>query len=111
MVFRFTTGPGGGVQFLFSLGEYGQTMGVIQGPNGNLYGLTYSDGTAGKGTVFELAADGSSFNVLHNFGDGTVQNDGEYPVGTLVVSSDNNLYGTTALGGSAGLGTVFRISP
>jgi uncharacterized repeat protein (TIGR03803 family) len=110
IVFRFTTGPGGGVQFLFSLGEYGQTMGVIQGPSGNLYGLTYSDGTAGKGTVFELSSDGF-FNVLHNFGDGTVQNDGAYPVGTLVVGSDNNLYGTTSGGGSAGLGTVFRISP
>lgn len=110
IVFRFTTGPGGGVQFLFSLGEYGQTMGVIQGPNGNLYGLTYSDGTAGKGTVFELSTDGS-FNVSHNFGDGTVQNDGAYPVGTLVLGSDNNLYGTTSGGGLAGLGTVFRISP
>ena len=111
MVFRFTTGAGGGVQFLVSEGEYGQTMGVIQGPNGNLYGLTYSDGTAGKGTVFEVSTAIPPFNVFHNFGDGTVQNDGENPVGTLVVGSDNNLYGTTGGGGSAGLGTVFRISP
>jgi uncharacterized repeat protein (TIGR03803 family) len=87
------------------------TMGVTEGPNGNLYGLTDLDGTAGKGTVFEVSADGSSFAVLHNFGDGTVPNDGNTPVGTLVVGTDNYLYGTTAGGGSAGLGTVFRISP
>ena len=90
---------------------YGVTSGVIQGRDGNLYGLINSGGTAGKGFVFQLSTDGSSFNVLHNFGDGTVQNDGEYPSGTLVVGSDNNLYGTTNQGGSAGLGTVFSISP
>jgi uncharacterized repeat protein (TIGR03803 family) len=48
---------------------------------------------------------------LHNFGDGSVANDGKGPVGTLVVGKDKNLYGATATGGSAGLGTVFKISP
>jgi uncharacterized repeat protein (TIGR03803 family) len=109
-VFQLT--PAGVANLLCTFpNPYGVTSGVIQGPNGNLYGLIHSGGTAGKGFVFELSTDGSFFNVLHNFGDGTVQNDGEYPVGTLVVGSDNNLYGTTFEGGSAGLGTVFRISP
>ena len=112
-VFRFTTGPGGGVGFLASLRDVynGQTMGVIEAPNGNIYGLSLEDGTAGMGTVFELAAGSNIITILHNFGDGSVQNDGAFPVGTLVVGSDNNLYGTTGGGGSAGLGTVFRISP
>jgi uncharacterized repeat protein (TIGR03803 family) len=112
-VFRFTTGPGGGVQFLASFRDVynGQTMGVIEAPNGNIYGLSLADGTAGMGTVFELAAGSNIITILHNFGDGSVKNDGAIPVGTLVVGSDNNLYGTTAGGGSAGLGTVFRISP
>jgi len=92
------------------VGAVGVT-GVTQGPNGDLYGLTDLDGTAGNGTVFELSTDGSSFNVLHNFGDGTVPNDGLSPVGSLVLGTDNNLYGATAGGGSAGFGTVFRISP
>jgi uncharacterized repeat protein (TIGR03803 family) len=86
-------------------------MGVIEAPNGNIYGLSLEDGTAGMGTVFELAAGSNIITILHNFGDGSVQNDGAFPVGTLVVGSDNNLYGTTNGGGSAGLGTVFRISP
>jgi uncharacterized repeat protein (TIGR03803 family) len=109
VVFQLT--PAGATTPLYTSAGHGVTSGVIQGPNGNLYALINSGGTAGKGFVLELPTDGSSFNVVHNFGDGTVQNDGEYPVGTLVVDSDNNLYGTTTEGGSAGLGTVFRISP
>jgi uncharacterized repeat protein (TIGR03803 family) len=87
------------------------TLGVVQGSTGNLYGTTNTDGTAGKGTVYEVSTDGSTFNVLHNFGDGSVQNDGEFPAGILTVGSDDNLYGVTIGGGSAGNGTVFKISP
>jgi uncharacterized repeat protein (TIGR03803 family) len=109
-VFQLT--PAGEVALLVSFnGLFAGTSGVTQGPNGNLYGLTSDDGTAGKGTIFEVFIDSFSFKVLHNFGDGTVENDGAYPVGTLVLGSDNNFYGTTSEGGSAGLGTVFRISP
>ncbi|MBV8098956.1 MAG: hypothetical protein JOZ31_07340 [Verrucomicrobia bacterium] len=87
------------------------TQGLIQGPNGNLYGLTVGGGTANWGTVYELSTDGSSFNVLHNFDDGSIQNDGRAPVGILTVGPDKNLYGETQSGGSAGKGTLFRISP
>jgi uncharacterized repeat protein (TIGR03803 family) len=85
--------------------------GLVEGPNGNLYGTTAGGGTAGNGTVFEVSPDGSSFTVLHNFGDGSIPNDGTSPTGSLVVGPDNNLYGITAVGGSAGLGTVFKVSP
>jgi uncharacterized repeat protein (TIGR03803 family) len=85
--------------------------GIVEGPNGNLYGATFLGGTGGQGTIFEVSTDGSSYTVLHNFADGTVPNDGEQPEGTLIVGADNNLYGTTLGGGSAGKGTVFKISP
>jgi uncharacterized repeat protein (TIGR03803 family) len=86
---------------------------VVQGPNGNLYGTTSAGGTGGKGIIFEISTDGTSYTILHNFGDGSVANDGEHPSGTLIVGHDKNLYGTTELGGSAGLGTVFefRLAP
>jgi uncharacterized repeat protein (TIGR03803 family) len=87
------------------------SLGVVQGPNGYLYGVTNVDGTAKKGTVYEVSTDGSTFNVLHNFGDGSVKNDGASPDGILTVGTDNNLYGVTTFGGSAGHGTVFKISP
>jgi uncharacterized repeat protein (TIGR03803 family) len=84
---------------------------VVFGPNGNLYGTTDYGGTANRGTIFELAPDGSSYSILHNFNDGSVSNDGIFPMAPVVVGSDNNLYGTTSEGGSAGFGVVFRISP
>ena len=83
--------------------------GLVQGPNGNLYGTTQLGGTAGNGVVFEISTDGSLFTVLHNFGDGTITHDGKNPVGSLLVDPDNFLYGTTYEGG-VGLGTVFKIS-
>jgi uncharacterized repeat protein (TIGR03803 family) len=87
------------------------TLGVVLGPNGYLYGLSWGDGTGGMGTVYELSTNGSTFNVLHYFGDGSVPNDGADPDGILTVGTDGNLYGVTPRGGSAGDGTVFKISP
>ena len=84
---------------------------VVFGPNGNLYGTTDYGGTANRGTIFELAPDGSSYSILHNFDDGSVSNDGIFPMAPVVVGSNNNLYGTTSEGGSVGSGVVFRISP
>ena len=80
---------------------------VVEGPKGNLYGVTFGGGIAGKGIIYELSKDGTSYTILHNFGDGSVPNDGANPTGTLIVVK-NTLYGTTYNGGSAGLGTVFK---
>ncbi len=46
--------------------------------------------------------------MLYQFG--TIPNDGSYP-GPLIQASDGNLYGVTAGGGTANLGTIFSISP
>jgi len=111
-VFSFTTT--GTLQTLHTFGQGtdgGYPAGtVVQGPNGDLYGITSQGGTAGKGILFEVSTDGTSYTVLHNFGDGSVPNDGAAPYGTLIVGQDKNLYGTTSDGGSAGLGTVFEFS-
>ena len=48
-----------------------------------------------------------NFTTLFRFDD----RDGEYPVGTLVQSTDGNLYGTTPRGGATGYGTFFSITP
>ena len=84
---------------------------VVLGPNGNLYGVTTTGGTANSGIIFQLSLTDGSYTIMHNFGDGSVPNDGLYPLGSLIVGQDNNLYGTTSGGGTAGLGTIFKISP
>jgi len=79
---------------------------------GNLYGTAYSGGSAGYGTVFQLkqSSNGAwSEFVLHSFPSGS--SDGKYPNGGLLVDAKGNLYGTTSGGGSAGVGTVFEITP
>ena len=81
-----------------------------------LYGTAGGGGSAGAGTLFRINTDGSSFTNLHTFtatlgGDhywsGT-NSDGYSPNGLIL--SGNTLYGTTSLGGSAGNGTVFKLS-
>jgi uncharacterized repeat protein (TIGR03803 family) len=85
--------------------------GLIQGADGNLYGLTYSGGTGGggDGTIFKIGP-GQPFQVLYNFCSETNCTDGIQPQ-WLVWGADGNLYGTTFGGGTAANGTVFKISP
>jgi uncharacterized repeat protein (TIGR03803 family) len=84
--------------------------GLVQGIDGNFYGTTLSGGPhTYYGAVFRISPSGSETN-LHFFAG--YPNDGETPVGGLVLGSDGNFYGTTSAGGSTfGGGTVFRISP
>ncbi len=87
---------------------------------GNLYGTTSSGGFGGNdcnagggGTVFELSpsSDGGPWTetVLHTFKCAT-GNDGANPYGALVIDAQGNLYGTTQLGGTANVGTVYELS-
>jgi uncharacterized repeat protein (TIGR03803 family) len=80
--------------------------GVIRDAAGNLYGTTAYGGTNGYGTVFEVDSAGVE-TVLRTFTGGT---DGGIPNGGLVRDHAGNLYGTTYAGGSAGFGTVFKVS-
>lgn len=108
VVFRMT--PDGTYTVLRHLGQnkldgffpYG---GVVQAPDGNLYGTTLRGGKDDKGTIFRLTLAGV-FTELHAFSG----NDGENPEGTLVVGTDGLLYGTTMLGGTGSRGTTFKIT-
>jgi uncharacterized repeat protein (TIGR03803 family) len=90
--------------------------GLIADSSGNLYGTTVFGGGSGCrsgflvgcGTVFKLSPDGSSYKVLYSFTGGS---DGAAPAVGLRADSSGNLYGTTAQGGAAGKGVVFKLSP
>jgi uncharacterized repeat protein (TIGR03803 family) len=58
--------------------------------------------------AFAPLAHGATETVIHSFGSGS---DGKYPASALIFDSAGNLYGTTTEGGSAGFGTVFKLTP
>jgi uncharacterized repeat protein (TIGR03803 family) len=90
---------------------------LVEGSDGNLYGVARTGGPNGNGTIFRLGKDGSGFTVLHAFGATTsatgattvTNDDGLGPVGALVQGADGYFYGTAARGGTTGYGTIFRI--
>ncbi|HUE04609.1 MAG TPA: choice-of-anchor tandem repeat GloVer-containing protein, partial [Bryobacteraceae bacterium] len=56
---------------------------------------------------FAMASPAQTLTVLFSFSG----SDGYQPVAPLIQGIDGNLYGTTSLGGGAGNGTLFRITP
>jgi len=79
---------------------------LVQGSDGNFYGTTALGRTHSKGTVFNIDATGS-LTTLHSFAGSP--GDGALPFAGLVQGSDGKFYGTTALGGAHGAGTVFDL--
>jgi len=110
----FTFSPIGGVETVLYSFIGGSTDGanpsgrLIQGSDGELYGMTTYGGANDEGTVFELSASGGVETVLHSFAGGT--SDGKLPAAGLVQGSDGKLYGTTTYGGANNAGTVFVLS-
>ncbi len=86
--------------------------GLIQGKNGNFYGVTRYGGDSSWGTVFEITTTGK-LTTLYRFSTNTL---GVVPYSALVQGKDGNFYGTLSSGGpysSEGnaSGTAFKITP
>jgi uncharacterized repeat protein (TIGR03803 family) len=77
---------------------------------GNLYGTTVGDGVYGFGSVFELtpSRDGWTYTSFHDFTGGS---DGAYPVSSLLLDRNGNVFGTAYLGGDYAAGVIFEITP
>jgi uncharacterized repeat protein (TIGR03803 family) len=87
--------------------------GLLAASNGTLYGTTYSGGVANMGVVFSLvppSAPGGTWteNILYTFQGGT---DGANPWAALVMNKQGALFGTTYMGGTPNMGTVFELAP
>src|ERR1017187_2355227 len=95
------------VLYSFTGGADGGTpqAGVIRDSAGNLYGTTYSGGTANQGVVYKL--DTTGHETVYSFTGGA---DGGLPFAG-VIGSAGNLYGTAAAGGKYSRGVVFTIRP
>jgi uncharacterized repeat protein (TIGR03803 family) len=79
---------------------------LVQGSDGNFYGVTFAGGNLNLGVVFKITP-GGKLHVLYNF-DGA---HGSLPFGPLIQGNDGNFYGTTFNGGTNGSGVIFKIKP
>jgi uncharacterized repeat protein (TIGR03803 family) len=81
--------------------------GLVQGRDGEFYGMTQYCGTGGFGTVFRISSSGS-FTLLHSL---IPYFDTGGPIGGLLQSRDGNFYGTATEGGTSHRGVIFKITP
>ncbi len=113
----FEVSPTGEYKTLYSFcaqsncpdGEYPPAA-LAKGSNGHFYGVTQEGGANGYGTVFEITPSGT-LTTLYNFCAQPNCSDGGLPQGGLLQARNGNFYGTTTQGGTAGLGTIFEMSP
>jgi uncharacterized repeat protein (TIGR03803 family) len=78
--------------------------GVFAASNKKIYGLTERGGLNGAGTLFMIDPDTNQFFKLHDF---IGNSEGSNPISGLM-EVDGVLYGTLALGGPSGGGSIFR---
>jgi uncharacterized repeat protein (TIGR03803 family) len=93
--------------------------GLILDGAGNLFGTAVNGGASYGGTIFELeckryeastrscATYSSTDKVLYGFKE---SGDGVSPASSLILDGAGNLFGTTSIGGSNDLGTVFELA-
>jgi len=105
-VYRYT--PSGSFTTIY---QFDQAHGVnvsaplVQGTNGQLYGVASTGGSFNCGTLFRMTRSGTMLST-YSFPCGL---GGVLPL-PLVQASDGNLYGMTDQGGTENLGTVFRMN-
>ena len=79
----------------------------VLGQDGHFYLTNASTGLAGAGSIGRVTAGGST-TVLYEFSGSP---EGTNPIAPLLQAPDGSFYGTTPMGGVAGRGTVFVVSP
>jgi uncharacterized repeat protein (TIGR03803 family) len=83
--------------------------GVVQGPDGDLYGTSSSNTLVAGGLVYRSTINGSSVTTIHQM----VLDDGYGPKAGLLEASNGLLYGSTRLGARTvaySTGTIYRLA-
>lgn len=84
--------------------------GLVQGKDGNFYGVTYDGGVSNVGTIFQCSTNGA-FTTLYSFTGNGSNDAGAYPyTAPLVEGADGVFYGTTSEGGTNNAGTIFQVT-
>ncbi len=79
--------------------------------HGNLYGTIGSAGRFGAGEVFKLMPSGNGWTYIDVYEFTGATNNGDAPIGGVILDSSGNLYGTTSSGGQGQEGIVWEITP
>jgi len=97
--------PGAGLTYA------GASSGTEYDGTSLLFGTTGTGGAHNHGAVYALQLSGGiwSEKVIRSFQGSTT--DGDTPNSRMWMDSSNNLWGTTAFGGSAGKGIAFKLHP
>jgi uncharacterized repeat protein (TIGR03803 family) len=85
--------------------------GLLLSANGALFGTTMQGGANGKGIAYELMPSGSGYAYTIVYAFGSYPGDGTAPYAPLIADQTGALYSTTEFGGSAGFGSVFKLTP
>jgi uncharacterized repeat protein (TIGR03803 family) len=117
-VFQLSHGPNGAWQenilhnFLGGTDGSFPTTTLLFDSASTLYGTTSTGGrpSCDCGTVFDMKLTRGQWKekIIHFFGK---RHDGSYPIYGLAFDSSGNLWGTTPVGGTAGQGLVFQLTP
>lgn len=81
---------------------------------GNLFGTAPRGGHESQGTVFELIRTDPGkfkFSRLYSFCPKLICTTGANPLGSLIIDTMGDLYGTASMGGNSGNGVIFKLSP
>jgi uncharacterized repeat protein (TIGR03803 family) len=109
VVFELAAGNGAVsalVSFDYTNSGASPVAGLVQGTDGNYYGMTSTGGTNSVGTVFRVTPAGAlttlvSFDTVNGYSPA---------YGALIQGRDGNFYGTTQLGGTNNAGNVFQMT-
>ncbi len=82
---------------------------LIQATNGQIYGMTFTGGSGGAGTIFSYDPANKIVHKLYDFQNSAAG----FPMGSLVQASNGKLYGLTSSSGSDNnfSGTIFSFDP
>lgn len=83
---------------------------LVAGPDGDLWGTTYSGGVNSFGTLYKVKADASAWQTVLAFTSNGASNKGASPNAGLLLDAGGVFWGTTNRGGALNFGTVFKVN-
>ena len=106
-------GKTGSFSVLYNFGSipndgYGPQASLTEGSDGNFYGGTAIGGTANAGTLFQVTPSGA-YAQLYSFPT-VLSEQAQEPYASPVQATGGAFYGPTLIGGSLGLGSIYRLN-